>query len=96
MVTMTDLGNVLIADSPLSVSKERPEVRIDLETMAVAVVGKGGKRFGKLLHYREAPSKTPTGGKFVSRRVKVRRNDGTVWVGQYRTGADTVILRPEK
>ena len=95
--TMNDLGEAIGAlPKP---AKERPVVSCDIETMDVWGLTPLGriskKRFGRLLHFKEAPNVTPTGGRYVSRRVTVRRADGTLWVGQFRNGATVVQLRPD-
>jgi hypothetical protein len=96
--TMTDLGNVLTAGTP---QEERPVVRFATDGSSPVVyvaTGKRGRpsRFGFLLEYVSSPAKTPTGGRFIARRCKVRRLDGSIWVGQFRNGAETVKLRPLK
>ena len=95
--TMEDLGKAIGAKP----KGERPTVRIPAvtsgtEDMRVYLAQNGPRvKFGHLLEYVEAPGKTPTGGRFTSRRVTVKRVDGTTWVGQYKNGATTVILRPK-
>ena len=91
--TVEDLGRAIGATE-----KVRPVVSIDLETMDVFSTTPTGRvsvnRFGRLLEYVERPNRTPSGGRYISRRVTVRRSDGTQWVGQFKNGAETVILRP--
>jgi hypothetical protein len=91
--TMEDLGRTIGA-----AEKVRPVVAIDIPTMNVYSTTPTGrvsvKRFGRLLEYVERPNRTPSGGRYTSRRVTVRRDDGTRWVGQFKNGAETVILRP--
>lgn len=78
--------------------KERITVRVDTETFAV-YHGKNGprRRIGTVLHYVEnGANRTPTGGKYTSRRLTVRlQGDDRDWVGQFRKDEkSTVILRP--
>lgn len=92
--TVEDFGRAIGATE-----KVRPVVAIDIpSSMNVHTVTPTGRKsvrkFGVLLEYVERPNVTPTGGRYISRRVTVRRDDGTRWVGQFKNGADTVILRP--
>jgi hypothetical protein len=99
---LTALGEAIGATpKPPTPAKERHTVRIPAvtsqsEDMRVYLAQRGPRvQFGFLLEYVEKPSKTPTGGRFTSRRVTVKRTDGTIWVGQYKKDATTVILRPK-
>lgn len=47
-----------------------------------------------LLQYVERPDRTPTGGRFTARRLRVRYK-GKKWVGQVKDGTDVVRLRLE-
>lgn len=40
-----------------------------------------GKVFGTVLEFIERPSKTPTGGQFISKRFTLRTPDGKKWYG---------------
>jgi hypothetical protein len=48
-----------------------------------------------LIHYTETPAQTPTGGRYMARRLTVRTADGRRWVGSMKNGTDVVRLRPE-
>lgn len=79
--------------------EERLEVRFDHEAMAFWPAtakrkAKTNRLKATLVHYREAPAVTPTGGKFTSRRFTVVI-DGRRWVGQTKNGTDIVRLRPD-
>ncbi len=86
--------------APTLTKDSRPVVSVQFETGRVNYARTGSEkrgrpsRFETLLHYRENINKTPTGGRYLSRRLTVRAVDGSRWVGQYKNGADTVILRP--
>lgn len=47
-----------------------------------------------LLQYVEKPDRTPTGGRFTSKRLRLRYK-GKKWVGQVKNGTDVVRLRLE-
>lgn len=92
---MNDLG-VAIGALPKQ-EKERLTVRADVETFAVYPEKGPRHRIGTVLQYVVNDAcRTPTGGKFQSRRLTVRlRGDDRDWVGQFRKGEKTVvILRP--
>jgi len=78
--------------------KERKTVRVDLATFAVYQGTNGPrKRIGTVLCYVEnQANKTPTGGRYTSRRLTVRlTGDDRDWVGQFKKDeTKTVILRP--
>lgn len=77
---------------------DRLEIRFDPETLNMwPVTAKRRTNTNRInavvLHYREAPSFTPTGGRFTSRRFTVRTADGRKWFGQTKNGTDVVRLR---
>lgn len=78
--------------------EERVTVRVDTTTFAVYQGTNGPrKRIGTVLHYVENDgARTPSGGKFQSRRLTVRLSgDDRDWVGQFKSDEKTVvILRP--
>jgi len=78
--------------------KERKTVRVDLATFAVYQGTNGPrKRIGTVLRYVEnQANRTPTGGRYVSRRLTVRlTGDDRDWVGQFKKDeTKVVILRP--
>lgn len=79
--------------------KERRTVRVDTATMTVYPLnGRGARtRIGTVLEYVEnEANRTPTGGKFTSRRISVSlKGDSRKWVGQFRKDeTNRVILRP--
>jgi hypothetical protein len=103
---LTELGDVLTAGTeldrnrPPSPSQARLVVRFDVETATIyrhTEKRRSNKplKSAVLLRYVEQPSRTPTGGRFIARRLRVRTNDGRFWVGQMRNGTDIVKLRPE-
>lgn len=103
---LTELGDVLTADTeldrnrPTPPSQQRLVVRFDTET-ATIYSGTAKRRSYRplksavLLRYVEQPAKTPTGGRFIAKRLLVRTKDGRRWVGQVKNGSDIVRLRPE-
>lgn len=89
-----------VQSSTTEAPEERLEVRFDPDKMAFWPADAKRKTSTNrlkvtVLHYREAPSITPTGGKFTSRRFTVRTPDGKRWVGQTKNGTDIVRLRPD-
>ena len=85
---------------PLLESEERRTVRVDLNTFAVypeTGPRKYEDRVGNVVSYTTNDgARTPSGGKFVSRRLAVRfRDDSRRWVGQFKNDEKVlVILRP--
>ena len=94
MTTMNDLG-ITIGALPKP-EKERRTVRVDLSTSKV-YTKTGHKPIGIVQRFVEnEANRTPTGGKYTSRRLTVRlRGDDRDWVGQFKKDEKTVvILRP--
>lgn len=79
-------------------SKERITVRVDLSKMAVYQGERGPrKRIGTVIrHVENEANRTPTGGRYTSRRLTVRlTGDERDWIGQFKKDEHTVvILRP--
>lgn len=83
---------------------DRVHIRFDPERQTVyranakRLTANGRLKGAVVLEYVEKPSKTPTGGTFISRRmtISLKEKDGTrsKWVGQMRKDTDVVILRP--
>lgn len=75
-------------------------VRVNLETLAVwpeEGYRSQRNRIGTVLqHVTNDGARTPTGGKFVSRRITVKLDgDETRWVGQFKSGeTERVKIRP--
>jgi|KBSSwiStaDraftv2_1062776.scaffolds.fasta_scaffold1326537_2 hypothetical protein len=85
---------------PAEAFVERRTVRVDTETFAV-YPETGRRRYedriGTVVELvTNDGARTPSGGKFTSRRLTVRlRGDDRRWVGQFKNGEKThVILRP--
>jgi hypothetical protein len=101
MPTMTDLGNVLIKDMPKDSPAPRLAILFDEKTLTIYpanTIRKTSKNWSRdliLLRFTRKPAKTPTGGRYVARRLLVRHQDGTRWVGTMRKDSDIVTLRPE-
>lgn len=82
--------------------KDRLTVRFDpTNDVSVVYYGPDIHKYRKripgavVLRYREEPAKTPTGGKYVKKSVRVRTVDGRHWVGLLKKGTDVVRLRLE-
>lgn len=78
-------------------TEERRTVRVDTDTFAVyPETGPRtyGNRIGAVVQYvTNDGARTPTGGKFTSRRVTVRLwGDERRWVGQFRNGEKTIVI----
>ena len=84
MPTMNDLGEAIGA-LPKE-KKERRTVRVDLSTFGVYPDKDGGnyRKIGTVIQYTENQgARTPSGGKYVARRLTVRlAEDDRKWVGQ--------------
>jgi len=85
---------------PTPESEERQTVRVDTETFAV-YPETGPRtydtRIGAIVELvTNDGARTPSGGKFTSRRLTVRfRDDSRRWVGQFKNDEKVlVILRP--
>lgn len=92
--TMNDLGVAIGATT--KPTKERRTVRVDLNKFFV-YTETGRKPIGIVTRYVEnTGARTPSGGKYVSRRLTVRfPDDERQWVGQFKSGEHRfVILRP--
>lgn len=77
------------------VEKERLTVRVNMETFAVYKGTNGPRRrIGTVLRYVEnEANRTPTGGRYTSRRLTVRiQGDPRDWVGQFKNGEKTVVI----
>lgn len=75
--------------------EDRLTVRFDPDKLAV-YRAKGHRKPVPgliLLHYKETPSVTPTGGHYTARRLTVRTRDGKKWWGTVKHGTDIVKLR---
>lgn len=76
---------------------DRLVIRFDTETHRINKAS--GRRTplhgATLIHYTETPAQTPTGGRYMARRMTVRTADGRRWVGSMKNGTDVVRLRPE-
>jgi hypothetical protein len=103
---LTALGDVLTAGTeldrnrPTPPSQARLTIRFDPEDGSIYHYSEKYRsrrpmRNAVLLRYVEQPSRTPTGGRFIARRLRVRTRDGRRWVGQMKNGTDIVRLRPE-
>lgn len=96
--TMDDLGRAIGAQP--KASKERRTVRVNTDTFAVYPLDgprSDRTRIGQVVQYvRNDGARTPSGGRYVSRRVTVRlTGDSRRWVGQFKSGeSEKVILRP--
>lgn len=67
---------------------------VEGEPLGVYRPGKGRRvKAGIVLHYVEAPAKTPTGGRYIRRAMTVRTPDGKRWWGTLKNGSDIVRLR---
>jgi len=85
---------------PTPESEERQTVRVDTETFAV-YPETGPRtydtRIGAVVQYvTNDGARTPSGGKYISRRVTVRLSgDDRRWVGQFKNDEKTlIVLRP--
>ena len=77
-------------------SKERREVRVELDNMGV-YTPTGRRKIGWVLrHVKNEANRTPTGGRYTSRRITVRfKDDLRDWVGQFKKDEyKRVILHP--
>lgn len=106
---LTALGDVLTADTPLDRHRpkgrdaDRLEIRFDVETATVYPAVKRLRNPLKnavLLRYVEQPSLTPTGGRYIARRLLVQTVNPKTrelrrWVGTMKKDTDVVRLRPE-
>ena len=103
---LTELGDVLTSGTELDRNRpkgkgtDRLEIQFEVETVTTYPAGKKLTKRTKplkgavLLRYVEQPAKTPTGGRFIARRLLVSIG-GRRWVGQMKNGTNVVRLRPE-
>lgn len=77
---------------------DRITVRIRFENeVPVAYLPRGRNArlpFGRITHYVERPGKTPTGGRYTSRKFTLRAPGGRVWYGTMKKDSDIVRCRP--
>lgn len=56
-------------------------------TTHVAYGPKAGAPYGVVLHFVEAPRKTPTGGRYTARQFTLRDPDGVLWWGSLKASS---------
>lgn len=96
--TMQDLGEFLTKDVPPTTTPDRLVIRFNTETHTIlpnTPRARNPLKGATLLHYKESIRKTPTGGRYLAKRMTIRTKDGRRWVGQVKNGTDVVRLRPE-
>jgi hypothetical protein len=103
MRSMTEQENELSVElfgNQLSDNDGKTHLTIRFDTVEHRILKATGHRWpmrgATLLQYVEKPDRTPTGGRFTARRLRVRTANGKTWVGQMKNGTDVVRLRLER